>query len=109
MDEYFHREWIRSLFASAVDALRERCRAAGKDVAFALFDRYDLEGPDAGERLTYAQLASEFALPVTQVTNHLSWARREFRTIVLDRLRDLVGSELEFEAEARALFGAVPR
>jgi RNA polymerase sigma factor (sigma-70 family) len=109
MDEYFHREWVRSLFASAVDALRQRCLSAGKDVPFALFERYDLEGPDAGERLTYAQLASEFGLPVTQVTNHLSWARRELRTIVLEELRDLVGSDEEFQAEARSLFGVVPR
>jgi len=33
---------------------------------------------------------------VTDVTNALAWARREFRKIALDRLRELCGSEKEF-------------
>jgi RNA polymerase sigma-70 factor (ECF subfamily) len=38
-------------------------------------------------------------------TNALAWARREFRKIALDRLRELCGSEEEFHREARAAFG----
>jgi RNA polymerase sigma factor (sigma-70 family) len=107
LELFFHREWVRGLFAAGVERLRERCRDAGKDVAFRVFERYDLEGPEAGAKLTYAQLAAELGLPVTQVTNHLFWARRELRAAVLETLRDLVGSDEEFRAEARALFGGV--
>jgi RNA polymerase sigma factor (sigma-70 family) len=104
-EDYFRREWVRALFGIAVAELRTRCEAAGKQVHFALFERYDVEGPAAEEKLTYASLAAEFDLPVTQVVNHLAYARRQLRAIVLDRLRETCGTEGEFRAEARELFG----
>ena len=105
LEAQFQREWARSLFALAVEALRERCTGAGKAVAFALFERHDIEGPDGPERPSYAQLAAEHGLPVTQVTNHLHWARRELRRTVLEKLREITAGEEEFRAEARALLG----
>ena len=104
----FHREWTRSLFGLAVEALRSRCRGTSKEAAFTLFERYDLQGADDPDRPSYAQLASEMGLPVTQVTNHLHWARREFRAAVLVTLREITASEAEFRAEARALLGVDP-
>lgn len=108
LEAEFQREWARSLFTLAVDALRSRCRDTSKEVAFTLFERYDLEGSDAPERPSYATLAEELGLPVTQVTNHLHWARREFRAAVLVTLREITASEAEFRAEARALLGVDP-
>jgi RNA polymerase sigma factor (sigma-70 family) len=105
MDEYFHREWVRSLFGLAVDTLRRRCAEAGKKVPFALFERYDLDGSDAAPRPSYAELARKMGIPETQVTNHLAWARREFRCLVLETLEQATGSEEEFRAEARQLLG----
>jgi RNA polymerase sigma factor (sigma-70 family) len=104
-DEYFRREWVRGVFAQAVEALRAHARAAGKDAALAVFERYDLEGPEAAEKPTYAGLARELGLPVTQVTNHLAWARREFRRLAMEALAAQCGSDREFRAEARDLFG----
>ena len=104
VEELFRREWVRGLFAGAVIELQEGCRTAGKEVRFALFERYDLDPPAQG-RPTYAELAREFALPVTQVTNHLAAVRREFRRLVLDRVRAATGSEEEFRREARELLG----
>ena len=106
-DAYFHREWVRSLFSAAVDALRRQCDAAGKQVHFALFERYDLDDARAGaaDAPSYASLAESFALPVTQVTNHLAFARREFRRHVLELLRASSGSDEEYREEARALLG----
>ena len=43
---------------------------------------------------------------MTQVTNHLAWARRELRRLVLERLPLVSGSDAEFRDEARELFGA---
>jgi DNA-directed RNA polymerase specialized sigma24 family protein len=104
-ETFFHREWARSFFASAVEALRAACTAGGREAAFRLFERYDLEGPAATARPTYALLAAEAGLSVSQVTNALFAVRRQFRRLVLERLRDLTGSEEEFRAEARALLG----
>ena len=103
-EAFFAQEWTRSVLGVAVSALRARCAAEGKDTCFALFERYDLQ--DAGaEPTSYADLAREFALPVTQVTNGLAYARRLFRALVLETLRELTASEAEFHEEARRLLG----
>ena len=80
-EEYFHREWRRHLFGLAVEQLRRECEAAGKAIRMRLFERYDLE---EGGAATYEQLAAEFAIPVSQVTNALAAARRDFRRILLE-------------------------
>jgi RNA polymerase sigma factor (sigma-70 family) len=103
-ESIFQDEWVRSVFAAAVGRLRDRCFATGREVHFALFERYDLaESKD--ERPTYAELANEQNIPATQVTNWLAAVRRDFRAIVLETLRDLTGSDEEFRDEARALLG----
>lgn len=101
-DEAFHQEFIRALFERAVQDLRAECEAAGRQVQFAVFERYDLS-PD--DDVSYAQLARELALSTTQVTNHLAHARKRFRERALEALRGLCGSEQEFRREARDLFG----
>jgi RNA polymerase sigma factor (sigma-70 family) len=104
-EELFDAEWVRSLFALAVEALRAQCAAAGKSRHFDVFRRYDLE--DAGEgKLTYDDLAREFSLTPSLVTNHLAWTRREFRRVLLDTLRQITGSDEEFRLEARLLLGS---
>jgi RNA polymerase sigma factor (sigma-70 family) len=108
LDDFFRQEWVRGLFSLAVEDLHRHCAEAGRDVQFALFQRYDLDGPAAAEAPTYAQLAEEFGIPTTQVTNHLAQARRLFRQAVLDRLRATTGSDEEFLEESRRLFGGVP-
>lgn len=108
LEEIFHREWVRSIFESALADLRVQCEAEGKQRHFELFRRRDLDEVDAERRPGYAELAREFDLPVTTVTNHLAWARRTLRERVLARLRALCASEEEFRDEARALLGVAP-
>jgi RNA polymerase sigma factor (sigma-70 family) len=102
-EERFDKEWMSSLFALGLQRLRANCEAGGKMVHFELFDRYDLE--DAECKPSYAQLATEFGLAVTDVTNYLAFARREFRRCVLDQLREMTASEEEFRREAKDLLG----
>jgi RNA polymerase sigma factor (sigma-70 family) len=103
LEEFFEKEWVRSLFALAVEDLRQVCAERERDRTFRLFEDYDLSGdPD----ISYDKLAAAYSIPVTDVTNALSWARREFRRIVLERLRELCGSDEEFHREARAVFGS---
>ena len=61
--------------------------------------------PDEGRRPTYAELARQSGLSVSEVTNELAAARREFRRLVLDTLREQCATDEEFEAESRALTG----
>jgi RNA polymerase sigma factor (sigma-70 family) len=102
LEEFFEKEWVRSLFALAVEALRELCIARERERTFHLFEAYELQD---NEKISYKELANEYGLSVTDVTNTLAWARRKFRKIALERLRELCGSEEEFQREARAAFG----
>lgn len=88
-----------------MEALRDQCRCEGHEARFAVFERYDLAPLAGGPRPTYRDIAEALDLPVTQVTNHLAWARRAVRRLALERLRTLCGSEAEYREEARALFG----
>jgi hypothetical protein len=107
-ESFFEKEWVRSLFSSAVEDLRRECQAREKVMHFRLFEQYDLED-STDPRPKYEDLARQHGIAATDVTNHLAWARREFRRIVLDRLRGLCGSEEEFRREARDLFGWQPK
>jgi RNA polymerase sigma factor (sigma-70 family) len=102
-DVAFHREWVRSVLATALAQLRDRYRAAGRLVHLALFERYDVEDSDTPP--AYAELAAEYGIPITQVTNWLAATRRDFRSIVLETIRDLSGDEAEFREEVRTLLG----
>jgi DNA-directed RNA polymerase specialized sigma24 family protein len=102
MEEFFQKEWIRSLFTLAIEDLRRLCADRQRVNAFLLFEEYDLDGdPD----VSYDKLAQKHGLPITDVTNSLSWARREFRRIALSRLREICGTQEEFRRESLALFG----
>jgi RNA polymerase sigma factor (sigma-70 family) len=102
-EDYFEKEWVRNLFALAVERLRAHCESAGKAVQFSLFERYDLG--DSDMRPSYTELAAEFHVASTDVTNYLAFARREFRRAVLAQLREMTGSDEEFQREAQSLLG----
>src|SRR5262245_31553933 len=75
-EEYFHREWIRSLFSQSVEKLRERCKESGRTVHFQLFECYDLADDDHEVKVSYASLATKFGLDPTRVNNYLAATRR---------------------------------
>ncbi len=99
----FEKEWARSVLALGVARLEEVLAGRGKELAARLFALCDLGAE--GEPPSYAQLAERFGVSVSDVTNGLSLARREFRRVVLELLRELTGSEDELRLEARALLG----
>ena len=102
LEEFFEKEWVRSLFTLAVEDLRRLCTERRREQAFRLFEAYDLDGDEA---TSYDRLAQEHGIGVTEVTNALAWARREFRKIALKRLREICGSDDEFRRESKAVFG----
>lgn len=108
-EDLFEREWVRSVFGVAVERLRVTCTEGARALRFSLFAAYDLEGDAAVERPRYEDLARRFGTTAVDVTNQLAAARREFRAIVLDVLRELTVSDAEFRLEARALLGIEPQ
>ncbi|MGH7514736.1 MAG: sigma factor [Gemmatimonadales bacterium] len=107
-DAWFDREWVRALFADAVERLRALTAGTPHEIRFTLLRRYDLEPERDADRPGYRDLAEEFHLPVSQVTNHLAWARRELRRLLLERLRSLSATDAEFRDEAAAVLGQEP-
>ena len=103
MEDFFEREWVRSVFSLSLERLRQECEHRGKLVHFRLLEFYDID--EGGKELTYEQVARQFGLKPSDVTNYLAFARREFRRIVLDQLREMTGSEEEFRREAHTLLG----
>lgn len=101
-EDFFHREWVRSLFILSIETLEEFYRQTGRELHFKIFELYDLE-ESAADKVSYGSLANQFALKTTDVTNYLAAARRDFRKILLQKVRELTGTEAEFQAELRAL------
>jgi RNA polymerase sigma factor (sigma-70 family) len=104
IDELFYREWVRALLERSVGDLKRQADEAGRPEMFEVFARYDLID-DGDVRPTYTAIASALNLTAATVTNHLAAMRRQFRKIVLDRLRELTSSDEEWEAEAAKLLG----
>ena len=108
VEAYFQAEWVRSVFSLAISRLKSACEADGKTVPYALFMRYDVATIGEESRPSYADLATEFRIPETQVTNFLALARRRFRQHVLDALAELSGSPEEYAEAVRDLLGISP-
>ncbi|MGV3707542.1 MAG: RNA polymerase sigma factor [Gemmatimonas sp.] len=108
LDALFEQEWMRSVLQLSLDALKADAEAANRPKAYEIFAQYDVVDLDPAARPTYAQLAARWNVPITQVTNYLSWARKRFRHHVLDTVRSLTGSEQEYRDELRTLLGVVP-
>lgn len=79
-EERFEREWEREVFIQAVEELKGQCEG---NVRYQVFAEYDLS---EGERPSYDELARRHGLPVTTITNHLAWARRELGKLVRKQL-----------------------
>lgn len=101
-DALFRQEFLRALFTRVLIRLEAELRARGRGLVYRTFERYDVADPGAR---TYADIAAELDIPVTQVTNHLHAARRRFRELVLEELRATSENEAEYRADVRDLLG----
>ena len=108
IDEYFEKEWARSVLSLALDGFRAQMLEAGKTTHLRLFERFVLDEDDQ-PKTSYKALAAEFNISTSDVTNYLAGARREFRRLVLEKLRELTATDEEFRREARALLGVDAR
>jgi RNA polymerase sigma factor (sigma-70 family) len=101
-EKIFEQEWARSLFRISLEKLAKEYEEKGKSVIFRVFERYEME---ATSDISYKDLASEFEVPVSQITNYLADARKQFRRIVLETLEAATATEEEYRSEVRALLG----
>jgi len=109
IEDYFEKEWARSVFSLALEGFRLHMAQSGKETHRQLFERYVLDVDDQAPKTSYKALAEEFNISTSDVTNYLALARREFRRIVLEKLRELTATDEEYRREARALLGADPQ
>jgi len=108
VEALFEMEWRRSVFNMALELFQTRSLEQGRELQFKLFERYVLDGLEDGRRVKYEDLARQFGLSTTTVTNYLAAARRDFRRAVFDKLRELTVADDEFRREARTLLGVEP-
>jgi hypothetical protein len=85
----------------ALDRLDETLADKGKPIHAKLFRDFHIG--DAAP--TYAEAAERYQISTTDVTNWLHVARREFRKVALEMLRELTIDDEDFAVEARAVFG----
>jgi len=86
VEDVFLRQWQRQTMELAVADLKAHAAQSGKQLHYRIFEQYDLADPAEGERPDYAALAAEHGIPITTVTNHLAWARRELKSFASKRI-----------------------
>ena len=99
--DVFDREWRRRFIELAVARLFDRLEQRRKPVHAELFRLLYLQD----EPPTYQAAADALGIKLTDATNWLHTARREFRRVALELLRELTANDAEFAEEARAVFG----
>ncbi len=80
-EDLFEKEWVRSVFSMAVERFRAASLADGKDLRFALFSAYDLEGDAGVERPRYEDLARRHG--TTAVDGLTAWFTPEVRSQIV--------------------------
>jgi RNA polymerase sigma-70 factor (ECF subfamily) len=100
-EDAFDRAWANAVLDQAVADLRRELVAAGREVVFRVFERYELNPP--AEAPTYGAVAREFGVKETDVTNWLSSCKKRLKELVLERIRETLDGE-DPMAEMMSLF-----
>jgi RNA polymerase sigma-70 factor (ECF subfamily) len=101
-DEAFHKAWRSSVIARAVDRVRERLLAEGKERKFRVFEAYDLL--TQGDPPTYASLGERFGLQGSEVQHYLADVREMVRIEIRKELAQTVSGDEGLEEEWNAFF-----
>jgi RNA polymerase sigma factor (sigma-70 family) len=97
----FDREWTRTVLALALDGLRELTREKHKEEHFRAFERFHVSIDEPA----YADVAKELGIDEVTLTHRLAYARRHYRRLVLETLRELTASDDEYREEAKVVLG----
>lgn len=102
-DELFDAAWNQVVLAEAIRVVERRLDSEGKQTAFALFQRYDLD--HEREALSYATLGEPFGMNTDQVKRALGHARVCLREALTEVVRGYVNGPEELAVELRRLLG----
>ena len=97
----FDREWMRSVLSIALDALRAHGEDKDKREHVRAFERFHVSADEPG----YEDVANELRIDVVTLTHRLAYARRHYRRLVLETLRELTASDEEYRDEAKTVLG----
>ncbi|HLF94937.1 MAG TPA: sigma-70 family RNA polymerase sigma factor [Planctomycetota bacterium] len=101
--EAFEKVWFDQLVRGAVDRVRDRCAAGGKEIRFRLYEEFTQ--PPKPERPSYKELAARHGLKESDIENWLFSIREEIRAELRTGLAQVTASAQEFEDEWKRLFG----
>jgi DNA-directed RNA polymerase specialized sigma24 family protein len=96
-DQAFEAAWRTSILERAVDAVRDRLRAAGQEAKYLVFEGHDCVSPE--ERPSYAGLGAKLGLGADDVRSYLRQVRQAVRAQVREELSRTVSSPEELEEE----------
>jgi RNA polymerase sigma factor (sigma-70 family) len=100
----YERVWRTELVNHAIDRLKDLALAEGNEVAFLVFEGYDLAG-DA-ERPTYADLGARLGLSEPNVKKHLFGMRSKLLGEIRTELARETSGDRDLHDEWQSLFGA---
>jgi RNA polymerase sigma factor (sigma-70 family) len=102
-EEAFEKVWFDQLVRGAVDRVRERSVADGKELRFRLYQEFTQ--PPKAERPSYKELAARHGLKESDIENWLFAIREEIRQELRTGLGQMTASAEELEDEWKRLFG----
>ena len=102
-EERFDHSWTDTVIREAVESLKARLCASGREREFELFRLHDVEAED-GNRPSYGDLAKSVEMEEQAVKSGLDHARALFRRLIRDAVRESCTSDQEAMEEFREIF-----
>ena len=102
-DAAFEKAWLDELLSGAIERVRARAAAEGKEIRFQVY--LARTTPPKAERPSYKELAARFGLKDTDIENYLFAVREAIREETRAALLQATSGPREFEDEWKRLFG----
>jgi len=102
-EEAFEKAWFDELVLGAVDRVRVRLVADGKEIRFRIYQEFTQ--PPKAERPSYKGLAARHGLKESDIENWMFAVREEIRAELRTGLARMTSSAQELEDEWKRLFG----
>jgi len=97
-EDPFERAWLQTVLEKALEEVRLELRARDRAADWAVFEAYDLGGPEAPAP-TYSELGRTHGLSEAEVRGALAYVRGKLREHVVEQVRRGVSSPGELRAE----------
>lgn len=100
----FDSAWADEILQTAVERVRARLHADGRELHFRVYEKYEMLPTD--RRSTYRELAAEVGVKETDIANLLYAVREMVRGEIRAQIADTTTDDRELDAEWKALFRA---